>query len=170
VLAHVESAEIIAAPDGCAVSQADSHAASAHPSAQSRRAVQSASPKHAFASAQQLPSRHASHVASPLAKPHALVVVGEGPPPQAVPQLDSTHVERPSSSEAPVGCAVKQPEKHASSEQASPHAMSAVQSASEAHAVSSAQQLDVTHVSHEGSPVDSPQAPASPANRTWEPP
>jgi hypothetical protein len=136
VLTQVESAEIFAAPEGCAASHADSHVSSVHAPAQSRSAVQSASVKHAFASAQQLPSRHALHVGSGLPNPHALVGGGPDGPPHASEQLDETHEERVSRSDAPFGCAAKHEEKQASSVHALPHAMSAAQSESEAHAVS----------------------------------
>jgi hypothetical protein len=60
-------------------------------------------------------------------------------------------------------------EMQASSVHASPHAMSAEQSASDAHALSSEQQLASTHVSQVGSPVDRPHAPA-PASAPPGPP
>jgi len=166
VLAQVESAVIFAVPVGCAASQAPSHAASVQAWAQSMRAVQSASPRQAFAVVQQLVSRHVSQVALPLPKPHALVDGGEdGPPPHAAEQLVSTQVESVSSSAAPVGCADMQAEMHASSLQASPHVTRAVQSAFETQAVFWAQQLVSRHVSQVASPVESPQAPPPPADR-----
>ena len=136
--------------------------------------MQSASLMHASARVQQLVSRQLSHVASPLAKPHPL---GEPrpppeppppPPPQAVEQLVSRQVKAVSSLVAPLGCAVKQAEKHASSVQLLPHVMSAVQSASEAHAVVSAQQLVSRHVLHVASGVERPHPPAPPAERTCD--
>jgi hypothetical protein len=166
VLAQVERAVIFAEPVGCAASQAASHAESVQAWAQSMRAVQSASPRQAFALAQQFVSRHVSQVALPLPKPHALVDGGEeGPPPHALEQLVSTHVESVSSSAAPVGCADMQAERHASSLQASPHVTSAVQSALETQAVFWAQQLVSRQVSQVGSPVESPHVPPPPAER-----
>jgi hypothetical protein len=160
VLAHVESAVIFEVPAGCAASHAASHALSPHALAQSMSAMHSASLRQAFASAQQLVSRQLSHAGVPLSKPHALLDGGDDePPPHAVEQLFSTHVESVSKSAAPVGCAEKHVEKHASSLQASPHATSAVQSASPTQAVFSAQQLAPRHESQVGSPVARPQVP-----------
>jgi hypothetical protein len=171
VPAHVESAVIFAAPLGCAASHADSHAASVHFSAQSMSAVQSASPKHALACPQQLVSRHESHVGSPLPKPHALLEGGGPPPPPPAPpppphaleQLVSMHWLSVSSSAAPVGCDDMHDEIHASSLHASPHAMSAVQSASATQALFCAQQLVSRQASQVASPVERPHDPAPPA-------
>lgn len=160
MLAHVDTALIFAEPPGCAASHALTHAPVVQPSAQSMSAMQSASPRHVFATPQQLVSRHESHVASPLAKPHALT---DGPPegpPHAAEQLVSTHEESESSSRAPLGCAEKQAPKQASSVHALPHAISAVQSASATHAAFGAQQLASRHASHVASPVERPQLPA----------
>lgn len=168
VFAHVESAVIFAVPAGCALSHAASHAESLQVWAQSMSAVQSASPRQAFASPQQFVSRQLSHAAAPVPKPHALLGGPEEPPPHAVAQLVPTHVESESSSAAPVGCAVMQPERHASSRHASPHVTSAVQSASETHAVFGAQQLVSRHVSQVASPVESPHdAPPPPPLRVF---
>jgi hypothetical protein len=167
---QLESAVSFAVPLGCAASQAVAHACVVHVSVQAMSAVQSVSPRHVFASAQQLASRHASHAAIPLPKPHALVEGGdEAPPPQALEQLVPTHVERVSSSAAPVGWADMHAERHASSVHASPHVRSAVQSASETHAVLAAQQLASRQVSQVGSPVESPHVPA-PASAPPAPP
>ncbi len=165
VFAQAESAFIFAVPPGCAVSQAASHVSSLQRLAQSMSAVQSASPVHAFASAQQFVSRQESQVASPLPKPHALTPPSPPPPPLLPPhaevQVDCMQVVSDSSSLAPLGWAVMHAEMHVSSVHASPHEMSAVQSASEIHAVFCAQQLASMQVSHVASPVPRPHAPAS---------
>ena len=133
-------------------------------------ATQSASPVHAFAAPQQLVSRHESHIASPLPKPHALVDGGGPPlpPPHCAPQPDCMQSMSAFSFVAPVGCADIHAEMHASSLHASPHEMSALQSASETHAVFSAQQVASMHVSHVASPVERPHVP--PPSRPASPP
>jgi hypothetical protein len=123
--------------------------------------MQSGSPRHAFASAQQLVPKHALQAASPLSNPQLVPggPPGGGPPPHALEQLDSTHRATFSRSAAPVGCADKQAEMQASLVHAFPQVMSAVQSASPTHAVLSAQQLAPRQESQVASPDESPQAP-----------
>jgi hypothetical protein len=172
VVAHVESASSFAAPAGCAVSHAEAHAASVQLSSQSRTAVQSASARQALASPQQLVSRHESQVASPLSNPQPLGPPGGGDEgaPHAVAHDVSAHDARSSSSFAPLGWFVKQSRKQLSSlgSQASPHAMSALQSGSAAHAFPCAQQLAPMQASHVASPLETPHVPPPPES-TWKP-
>jgi hypothetical protein len=119
---------------------------------------------HAVVSAQQLASRHVSHVGSPLVSPQDPGPGGpaSGPPGggplQAAPQLVSAHVEIALSFAVPVGCADSHAETHASSAQRSAQSRSAVQSASERHAFASPQQFVSRHESHVGSPLPKPHA------------
>jgi len=161
VFAQVESAESFVAPEGCALSHDAKQAFVVQFAAQSRSAMQSLSPRQAFASPQQFVSRHVSQVAAPLANPQVLVLGGgpPPPPPQAVVQLDSMQVKSPSRIAAPVGWAEKQALKHVSSVHALPHVMSAVQSVSFTHAAFCVQQLVSRHVSQVVSPVESPHFP-----------
>jgi hypothetical protein len=83
--------------------------------------MHSVEPRHVVVSPQQLASRHASHVGSPLVRPH------EPPPPlllppppletapHAVPHDVAAHVEIASSFFAPAGCAVSHADAHAAS-------------------------------------------------------
>ncbi len=166
LFAHDESALSFVAPEGCDVSHVAMQAEVVQLRAQSRSAMQSLSPRHAFASPQQFVSRHESHFVSPLAKPQVLVLGGgfEGPPPQAVVQLVSMQVKSVSRMAVPVGCAVRQLLMHVSSVHALPHVMSAVQSASFTHAAFWVQQLVSRHESHVASPVWSPHVPPAPPN------
>jgi len=171
---HVTSAFSSEAPVGWADSQAAAHAASLHIRSQSITVVQSGSLRHVSATPQQFVSRHESHAGSPLPKPHELVDGGGGgvPPPHADMQLFSRQVEIESRSAAPVGCDEKHAEMQASSLHASPHVMSAVQSASATHAVLSAQQLASRHESQLASPVERPPQvpPPLPPERSRIPP
>ena len=85
-----------------------------------------------------------------------------GGPPQDETHVVLAHVVIASSFDAPSVCAASHVVKQVSSVHACSQSMSAVQSASATQAFASAQQLELRHVVHVGSPPSKPQAPGVP--------